>query len=46
MGEEGEGVVLKKSRGVYTCSPMTLREEEMGFFHAVQMLNVKVRPST
>ncbi len=43
MGEEGEGVVLKKSPGVYTCAPMTLRGDGTGFFHAVQMLNVKVR---
>jgi len=43
MGEEGEGVMLKKSRGIYTCAPIHLAEEETGFFQAVQMLNVKVR---
>ena len=44
MGEENEGVVLKKSSGIYTCSPINLAEEGTGgFFHAVQMLNVNVR---
>jgi hypothetical protein len=43
MGEYDEGVVLKKSRGIYTCSPISLAEDETGFFRAVQMLNVKVR---
>lgn len=41
-GEEEEGVVLKKSRGMYTCSPADLAEEQAGFFQAVQTLNVKV----
>jgi len=43
MGEKDEGIVLKKSRGIYTCSPASLAEEGTDFFHAVQMLNVKVR---
>jgi hypothetical protein len=42
-GEEEEGVVLKKSRGMYTCSPADLADEQAGFFQAVQTLNVKVR---
>ena len=41
-GEEDEGVVLKKSRGMYTCSPADLADEQSGFFQAVQELNVKV----
>ena len=41
-GEEGEGVVLKKSRGMYTCSPADLAEEQAGLFQAIQTLNVKV----
>jgi hypothetical protein len=41
-GEEEEGVVLKKSRGMYTCSPADLADEQAGFFQAVQTLNVKV----
>jgi hypothetical protein len=41
-GEEEEGVVLKKSRGMYTCSPADLMEEQAGFFQAVQTLHVKV----
>ena len=41
-GEEEEGVVLKKSRGMYTCSPADLAEEQAGYFQAVQTLNVKV----
>ena len=43
QGDDDEGVVLKKSRGAYTCAPVDLVEEEAGFFHAVQALNVKVR---
>jgi hypothetical protein len=41
-GEEEEGVMLKKSRGEYTCSPADLAEEADGFFAAVHGLNVKV----
>jgi|SRR5579871_429614 len=41
-GDEEEGVVLKKSRGMYTCAPADLAEEQAGFFQAVQTLNVKV----
>ena len=42
LGEDDEGVVLKKSRGAYTCSPIDLADEEAGLFQAVQALNVKV----
>jgi len=42
LGEYEEGVVLKKSRGAYTCSPIELADEEGGLFQAVQALNVKV----
>jgi hypothetical protein len=41
-GEEEEGVMLKKSRGEYTCSPADLADEHNGFFAAVRGLNVKV----
>lgn len=41
-GEGEEGVVLKKSRGMYTCSPADLAEEQAGFFQAIQALHVKV----
>ncbi|EON63230.1 hypothetical protein W97_02457 [Coniosporium apollinis CBS 100218] len=41
-GEYEEGVVLKKSRGAYTCSPPDLAVERYGFFKAVETLNVRV----
>lgn len=41
-GEYEEGVVLKKSRGAYACSPPDLAEERFGFFKAVETLNVRV----
>lgn len=41
-GEDGEGVILKKSRGDYTCAPVDLVDERSGLFHAVTSLNVKV----
>jgi hypothetical protein len=37
-----EGVVLKKSRGNYTCSPYILRREIGGLFDQVVTMNVKV----
>jgi hypothetical protein len=40
-----EGVVLKKGRDSFTCSPATLRNEGHGFFHQVIALNVKVSSS-
>jgi len=41
-GDSGEGVVLKRSRGMYTCAPADLMDEDRGLFDAVQRLNVKV----
>jgi len=38
----GEGVVLKRGRGVYTCAPRELEDDEEGFARAVRMLNVRV----
>jgi len=40
--DPGEGVVLKKSRGMYTCAPTSLTADGSGFFEAIQALNVKV----
>jgi hypothetical protein len=40
--DPGEGVVLKKSRGLYTCAPTSLTADGSGFFEAIQALNVKV----
>jgi hypothetical protein len=40
-GQE-EGVVLKKSKGMYTCSPIKLETEVNGLFKAIQEMNVKV----
>lgn len=37
-----EGVVLKKSRGQYTCCPNDILDEPYGFFKAVEALNVRV----
>jgi len=37
-----EGVVIKKSRGKYSCEPLELATEEGGLFETVQRLNVKV----
>ena len=45
-GGEGEGVVLKRSRGMYTCAPLDLGDHEDDLFDAVQALNVKVRNFT
>jgi len=42
---EDEGVVLKKSRGQYTCCPSDLADNPYGFAKAIEMLNVKVRSS-
>lgn len=41
-GGVDEGVVLKKSRGAYTCCPADITEEPYGFFKAVETLNVRV----
>ncbi|KZF19607.1 hypothetical protein L228DRAFT_214578 [Xylona heveae TC161] len=39
---EGEGVVLKKGKGSFTCCPATLAEDPAGLYAAVSRLNVKV----
>lgn len=44
-GGVDEGVVLKKSRGAYTCCPADITEEPYGLFKAVETLNVRVRIS-
>lgn len=38
----GEGVVLRKSKGVYLCCPDQLAEPPMEFRSAIEALNVKV----
>lgn len=40
-----EGVVLKKTRGQYTCCPGDIVDEPYGFFKAVETLNVRVGTS-
>ncbi|QIW99919.1 hypothetical protein AMS68_005437 [Peltaster fructicola] len=40
-GEHDEGVMLKKARDTYACSPAEIMAEPHGFFQAVQTLNVK-----
>lgn len=42
-GTVDEGVVLKKTRGAFTCVPNSLRNEPIGLFSAIQTLNVRVR---
>jgi hypothetical protein len=41
-GGRGEGVVLKKSKGVYTSSPTALETEIDGLLSAIQDMNIKV----
>jgi hypothetical protein len=41
-GAPNEGVVLKKTRGNFTCCPDTLKYERNGFFDQVRAMNVKV----
>lgn len=41
-GSLEEGVLLKKSRGEYTCCPSDLRLQRHGLFDAVKILNVRV----
>lgn len=41
-GAADEGVVLKKTRGSYTCCPADIMEEPYGFFKSIEMLNVRV----
>ncbi|TKX20742.1 hypothetical protein C1H76_7128 [Elsinoe australis] len=40
-GAADEGVVLKKTRGMYTCCPADIMEEPFGFYKAIEMLNVR-----
>ncbi|KXT09585.1 hypothetical protein AC579_8611 [Pseudocercospora musae] len=37
-----EGVILKKSRGQYTCCPADIADEPYGFFKSIEALNVRV----
>lgn len=37
-----EGVVLKKARDSFTCSPATLRDDQGGLFDQVMAMNVRV----
>lgn len=41
-GSDEEGIVLKKSKGVYACCPESLTEEPEGLRRAIEMLNVRV----
>lgn len=41
-GAGDEGVVLKKSKGSYTCCPSYIINEPQGFFEAIQAINVRV----
>ena len=41
-GGHDEGVVLKKSRGAYTCCPEDIINDPYGFVNAIQALNVRV----
>lgn len=41
-GGHDEGILLKKSRGKYACCPSDLETEPIGFFKAVETLNVRV----
>jgi hypothetical protein len=43
VGEPGEGVVLKKSKGTYVCCPVDLQHEGSQFYEMVAALNVRVR---
>lgn len=40
-GGHDEGIVLKKSRGQYTCCPSDIDQEPAGFYKAIQTLNVR-----
>jgi hypothetical protein len=42
VGEPGEGVVLKKSKGTYVCCPLDLKHEGNRFYEMVAALNVRV----
>lgn len=38
-----QGVVLKRAKNSFACCPVSLRENDVGFLRAVEMLNVRVR---
>ncbi|PQE05755.1 glycosyltransferase family 2 protein [Rutstroemia sp. NJR-2017a BVV2] len=40
-GAAGEGVILKKSKGNFTCFPTQLETDPGGLFEAVKLMNVK-----
>lgn len=40
--DDDEGVVLKRSKGNYTCAPSQLGERPGGFFDAIREMNVRV----
>ncbi|KAM3075073.1 hypothetical protein ACMFMG_007469 [Clarireedia jacksonii] len=40
-GAPGEGVVLKKSKGNFTCFPTQMEKDPSGIYEAVKALNVK-----
>lgn len=42
VGERGEGVVLKKSKGRYVCCPTDLQDDPGQFYQQVALLNVRV----
>jgi len=42
----GEGVILKKARESFACSPAHLREESNGFYENVVAMNVRVSPDS
>jgi hypothetical protein len=41
-GAPGEGVILKKSKGNFTCFPTQLETDPGGLFEAVKAMNIKV----
>lgn len=41
-GTDEEGIVLKKSKGIYACCPEAVGRGEMEFHKATEALNVKV----
>lgn len=43
IGEEEEGVLVRKSKGKYVCCPRDLLLCKNGLHNAIQLLNVKVR---
>lgn len=41
-GAPGEGVILKKAKGIFTCFPSQMEEDPSGIYEAVKAMNVKV----